>query len=259
MIRNMTFLLIFLLSVTLLTDSHAALVGEDPYKASGADFPDESNFDVMPYAIPCTETKGGIATVRCVWHPQARHMSRYDKLKQKQVDFSNHFEGTCIMGSCNLDGHYYGSWTKSGKFVVSLGYYLGRSTDNRPVAYRMDVGPLNGAEGVSYTEAGLLVWAFYKQYGADQDKHDTLFDKVYEGGAHQFKLDMGFATGPKVVVTQAMCTPDGECTINRAPVERKDLNHYLPIVEPSIVVQIGGKCENSICYGPEGKVVGMSL
>jgi hypothetical protein len=158
-----------------------------------------------------------------------------------------------------------GNWDRDTAFTISLWYYIGESSDGKPVAYRNDGGPyVNGGKSVSYVEAGQMLWQFYKDAGVNQKIFNNTFKMRYDGGTEQFKLDQAKISGKASKpdsgkVTEASCNPqmDDDCQINNKKVFKADLGQYLPVLKEEDVENAGGYCEYPICYDSKDKPIGI--
>jgi len=255
---------------TLSLTSQAAVWGEDQYALGfGGQFPDESSEKGLPEAIPCTLGESRHTRpqpmMQCVWFFFPRTLTEYDPKQQRQITYPNRIEGRCVNGQCLANGNFFGEWGENRLFTLSPWYYIAESTDGRPVAYRMDVGPLNGGGEVSYLEAAKILWTYHEQSGVYPHKSEAAFNQLYQGGTVQFRKDLaGGVTAvqkPKSVkaVVSAWCNPhmDDECYINEERVPVDDLVQYLPKVTREAVDQAGGYCEYPICYSTDDKPVGI--
>lgn len=257
--------LLILTLISLITSSAFAV---DNYATNGAIFPDEKTANGLPYAIPCTNNDyGNFNSITCTWLEWPRDIVAYDQTQGRNVIYSNHLKGRCINGRCLLsDGSaQLGNWDRDTAFTISLWYYIGESSDGKPVAYRNDGGPyINGGKSVSYVEAGQMLWQFYKDAGVSQKLFDNTFKIRYDGGIEKFRLDQAKVSGTtsktnSSKVIQASCNPqmDGDCKINNKKVAKADLGNFLPTVKENEVEKAGGYCEYPICYDSSDKPVGI--
>ena len=256
-----------LLIFTFLTLITSTVFAVDNYNNNGAIFPDEKSANGLPYAIPCTNNDyGDINSIVCTWLEWPRDIVAYDQNQGRNIIYSNHLHGRCISGRCLLsDGSVQlGNWDRDTAFTISLWYYIGESSDGKPVAYRNDGGPyVNGGRSVSYVEAGQLLWQFYKDAGINQKLFINTFKMRYDGGIEKFKLDQTKVPGTisstnPVKVTEAWCNPQlDDCHINKKKVPKDDLGKYLPTVKADDIENAGGYCEHPICYNNNDKPVGI--
>ncbi|MEE3507594.1 hypothetical protein QN399_15205 [Pseudomonas sp. 10C3] len=257
-------LLIFTL-FTLITRSAFAV---DNYNNNGAIFPDEQSANGLPYAIPCTNNDHGNSNfIVCTWLEWPRDIIAYDPTQSRNIIYSNHLKGRCIKGRCLLnDGSAkLGNWDRDTAFTVSLWYYIGESSDGKPVAYRNDGGPyVNKGKAVSYVEAGQLLWQFYQGAGVSEKLFNNTFEQRYDGGVKRFQQDQAkisektSETNP-VKVTEASCNPqmDDDCHVNGKKVPKVALGQYLPTVKVDDVESAGGYCEYPVCYDSSDKPIGI--
>jgi len=186
MIRILTIVFLVFLGITLACESKA-----DPYLLATTPFPDESSAQGLPYAIPCvtiTAFDGGDG-IKCTWMPHARNIQVYDRREKRQVEWVNQIAGRGLNGTCREGRHFVGHWDTDVRYVLSLWYYLDKSSDGQPIAYRSDTGPLSGGPVISYVDAGSHLWSFYRRHGLPDAHFKPLFDQLYSGGYTQFMLD----------------------------------------------------------------------
>ncbi|PTQ70315.1 hypothetical protein [Pseudomonas sp. GV071] len=173
----------------------AAVLGNDSYAASGAQFPDESSPEGLPEAIPCLEIPISYATselmLHCMWFHHGRTLTEWSQAQNREIRYPNSIEGTCANGKCLVQGRQFGGYPERRKFKLSLWYYIGVSSDGKPVAYLKDHGPSFGESAVSYFQAGEKLWKFYETYGVFPQKQELLFGQLYKGGMEQFNRDRG--------------------------------------------------------------------
>lgn len=257
-----------LLTFTLLTLLTNSVFAVDNYGENGAIFPDEKTANGLPYAIPCTNTGyGAYNSIACTWLEWPRDIAVYDQTQGRTTIYSNHLNGRCINGRCMLsDGStQLGNWGRDTTFTISLWYYIGESSDGKPVAYRNDGGPyVNGGKSVSYVEAGQLLWKFYKDAGVSEKLFNNTFKMRYDGGIDKFKLDQAnlrakASESGSVKVVEASCNPqmDDDCQINKKKVPMESLDQYLPTVKVEDVESAGGYCEYPICYDSRDQPIGI--
>jgi len=254
----------------------AAVEGTDPYRYYyGAEFPDESSTDGLPAAIPCVRhDKGylGFLTqdiIECRWMDSERNLSEWSAEEGRRVIYPNRRHGRCIKGKCLVQGNLVGWWDENRAISISIWYYVASSTDGKPVAYLNNTGPGYDGDGVSYVEAGKLLWDFQGDYGVVDAKREVVFERLYEGGYAQFQKDLGGDTqtsNPDGLVTAeigkvvtARCNPqlDDECYINDIKVPVDNLKDYLPIITDADVTAQGGHCEYPICYNGLDSPIGV--
>lgn len=239
----------------------------DPYNANGAVFPDETTYHNLPSAIPCVTSEYNQSTsIKCTWLAYPREVSIYNNVEQRNILYSNQFNGRCIRGKCKSPAGDMGAWPHDVDFTLSIWYYIGESSDGRPVAYRIDGGPQKGDRPVSYAEAGRILYAFYQDAGVSKKLFKATFDRQYQGGLAAFMAEKGqlprVATPQKVSnvrVDKAWCNPqlDDDCSINGKKVLKRNLKDFLPVVDEGIISANGGYCEYPICYDGNDKPVGI--
>jgi len=260
MIRFLAIVFVVLTGLSAIADAKA-----DPYMMTGATFPDETSEQGLPYAIPCVRKTmfNGTEGIKCTWMYYSRNITVWDSREDRYVEWANQIVGRCINGTCREAQHYVGSWNENVPYVLSLWYYIGESTDGKPVAYRVDGGPLKGGKPVSYVEAGGYLWSFYTDHGMAESQYPVVFDRVYEGGIQQFRADALAMEEPKpakqVKVLRAWCNPrlDDDCYINDNKVPVAQLSDYLPKVTQEEVDSAGGYCEYPVCYDAGDNPIGI--
>lgn len=234
-------------------------------------FPDELSMEGLPEAIPCEMNKvavtGGpdVDVLLCTWMAMPRQITEWIPEEGRHVTFSNRIQGVCRKGVCRAKGKEIGTHPEDVTLLLSRWYYIGQSSDGKPVAYRFGTGPNAGMEPVSYVQAGQILVEFYENAGID---HEVLImnelNSHYIGGSEQFKIDL--AGGQPAAqaanlgeIKEAWCNPrmDDECSINGNPVAKADLGKYLPAVDPAAIEGAGGTCELPICYDKSYKPVGI--
>lgn len=235
-------------------------------------FPDELSMEGLPEAIPCKMNKvavtGGpdVDVLLCTWMTMRRQITEWIPEEGRYVTFSNRIQGVCRKGVCRAKGREIGTHPEDVTLLLSRWYYIGQSSDGKPVAYRFGTGPNAGMEPVSYVQAGQMLVEFYENAGID---HEVLImnelNSHYIGGSEQFKIDL--AGGQSVShpasfgeIKEAWCNPrmDDECSINGNSVPKADLPKYLPLLDPNAVSAQGGLCELPFCYDRNYKPIGLN-
>ncbi|MDI1334240.1 hypothetical protein [Pseudomonas sp.] len=223
-------------------------------------FPSEATMEGLPYAIPCAKAKNqyGAEFYRCTWKILPRLIKTYDAAQQQNVTYNNQLSGLCRRGKCMVQGAdgVFGLIEQDMSFTVSRHYYIYPSSDGLPIAYRMDGGPYQKGNAVSYTQARGLLSDFLLDHGQlESIVKDELAAYTLDSGATQLPAT------PKsnVVVKEASCNPqmDDDCQINNKKVAKEDLGQYLPTVKVDDVENAGGYCEYPICYGSNDKPIGI--
>lgn len=236
---------------------------------AGVMWPDETSPQGLPEAIPCVtaDSYNNVPTLYCVWLKNARQVEIYNPQQGRTFLYQSKVSGQCIRGKCRTKAEQVGVWSEDIQFVLSIWYYIGASSDGKPVAYRIDRGPAADHNTVSYAEAGTLMYEFYLDSGLNDQELNILFDQRYEGGVAQWEADKVGAGIQKVStgssdwpdVISAWCNPraDDDCYINDEKVARDDLDKYLPPVSQLDVDTAGGYCEIDICFDGKDKPFGL--
>lgn len=235
-------------------------------------FPDELSTDGLPEAIPCKMNKvavgGGpdVDVLLCTWMAMPRQITEWIPAEGRSVTYYNRIQGVCRNGTCRAKGKVFGNHPEDVTVLLSLWYYIGQSTDGKPVAYLFGTGPAADMEAVSYVQAGKNLVEFYENSGIDQELAAmNELELHYIGGSKQFQADLAggqVAAQPANFgeIKEAWCNPrlDDSCSINGNPVPKADLPKYLPLLDPAVVEGNGGTCEYPICYDSNYKPIGVS-
>jgi hypothetical protein len=235
-------------------------------------FPDELSMEGLPEAIPCKMNKvavtGGpdVDVLLCTWMAMPRQITEWIPDEGRHVTYFNRRQAVCRKGVCRVKGKEVGTHPEDVTLLLSLWYYIGQSTDGKPVAYRFGAGPNAGMNAVSYVQAGQMLVEFYENSGIDHEL--AIMNELelhYIGGSKQFQADLaGGQPAAQVAsfgeIKEAWCNPrlDDSCSINGNPVPKADLPKYLPLLDPSVVESNGGSCEYPICYDSNYKPIGVS-
>lgn len=227
--------------------------------------PNESSPQNVPDTVPCMMqqhvTAGNV--LYCGWMVQPRQIELWDAQRSMTVTYKNQLSGYCRRGNCHSNGELYGHYEQDVPFIVQIWYYIGLSTEGKPVGYKQGTGPAYGKPAVSYVDAGKSLMALYERTGMNDENIRGEFKFHYEGGMDQFLADSAGksnrAPAQKVVVTEAWCNPrmDDECYINNKKVSVDDLSKYLPVVNEEEISSAGGYCEYPICYDRSDRPVGV--
>jgi hypothetical protein len=180
-------------------------------------FPSEVTMEGLPYAIPCAKAKNqyGAEFYRCTWKIPPRLIKTYDAVQQQNVTYNNQLSGLCRRGKCMVQGAdgVFGLIEQDMSFTVSRHYYIYPSSDRLPIAYRMDGGPYQKGNAVSYTQARGLLSDFLLDHGQ--------LESIVKDELAAYTLDSGATQSPaapksKVAVKEASCNPqmDDDCQIN---------------------------------------------
>ncbi|WP_152972280.1 hypothetical protein [Pseudomonas aeruginosa] len=265
-----------LLFVTLLSVLFG-LPAQSTYAVSYSDgqFPDELSSNGLPDALPCIMTEpnygmrlpaGETKILRCTWISHYREIVTWDQQQGRQVRYPNQHRGICRKGVCHVNGVQQGNLPNDLTFVASLWYYIGLSTDGKPVAYKYNTGPTVGQPGVSYAQAGQALVNFWEMAGIGQADIENSLGSHYLGGWKQFQADIGGNQPPTSSapanlgeIKEAWCNPrmDDDCSINGEQIPMADLGKYLPSVDPAQIEAADGICEYPICYDKDGKPIGV--
>lgn len=229
--------------------------------------PDESSPVGLSPVIPCVNaTYKGIPYISCDWYDVARDITVWDAQEQRNKTYSNRVQGSCIQGTCRTSGGLFGHWKEDTQFILQAWYYISESEDGQPIAYLTNTGPDFGGRSVTYLEAAVTLYNFYKSIGLDDITMKNWFGERYEGGYDKFLVDADLLKPqtsevlPKTEVKTAWCSQDldDDCTIDGKKVLKTDLNKYLPSVNPDEVTDTGGYCEYPICYDENDKPIGIT-
>ncbi|MCY1279644.1 hypothetical protein D9M68_18050 [compost metagenome] len=240
----------------------SATVNAANYSGNGVIFPDELSKDGLPEAIPCKihNPPGFSKGLICTWLNQSRMIEEWNPETERNFRYSNQMIAKCRNGKCNTDTYKAGFYPDKIDALVSIWYYISESSDGKPVAYLFGTGPGFDGDAVSYREAGDILHAFYVEANLPMDRIMEEMDVHYEGGYAAWKMGTVLteqkADGP---VNEAYCSPqlDDSCFINGVQVPKADLSKHLPVVQESTVEAAGGFCDYPICYGKNGKPVGI--
>lgn len=241
---------------------------------SDGQFPDELSSNGLPDALPCVmaEPNYGMRLparetqiLRCTWMPHYREIVTWDQQQGRQIKYLNQHRGICRKGNCHVNGVQQGNLPNDLSFVASLWYYIGLSTDGKPVAYKYNTGPTVGQPGVSYAQAGQALVDFWEMAGIDQANIENSLGFHYLGGWKQFQADQGenhrspSASTNLGEIKEAWCNPrmDDDCSINGNHIPMADLGKYLPAVDPAVIEAADGTCEYPICYDKNYKPIGI--
>lgn len=238
-----------------------------PYTGGNIMFPDETSTGGLPEAFPCNIHKfyTGANGLFCTWLANARHVDIFDQQQGKVLRYINHVNGACNRGICRTKQGPVGEWKDNMQFSLSIWYYIGSSTDGKPVAYRIDRGPKTGNKAVSYAEAGTMLHEYYLDSGLPDSYVKKSFNQTYQGGMAQWENDKSNVQEAANTqsewpdVKSAWCNPraDDDCYINEKKVPIADLGKWLPPVSQSQVDQLGGYCETYICFDTKDQPLGV--
>lgn len=257
-----------ILGILLLAFCASAHASIDGYDGNGLSFPDEKSPAGLPEAIPCTLKKAytGQTILNCTWLANARAIPIWDANRRMDINYNNQVSGMCQRGKCRVNGVIVGQYNGDIPFLLSLWYQIGVSTDGKPVAYHRDA-----TRGVSYAEAGSILWQFYQDAGIPDNELVSTFDKRYEGGWAAWNAAKGSVKKTSLlpantvqsypVVKSAWCNPraDDDCYIDNKKVLIADLGKYLPSVSESNIDQLGGYCETILCFDESDQPLGYLL
>lgn len=233
-------------------------------------FPDELSPQGLPEAIPCSFLRNHLHTtegkLNCVWLMSARNINEWNAQEGRNIIYPNRYEAVCRKGTCRVQGTIVGNHPKDENVVLSIWYYMGQSSDGKPVAYLKGFGPAFDGRMVSYAEAGQMLVEFYENSGIDDQKAIQVeLSRHYDGGWEQFQADIGGgqSNAQSAIfgeIKEAWCNPrmDDECFINNNRVPKAELPKYLPLLDPDAVEAEGGSCEYPICYNSNYKPIGLS-
>lgn len=259
--------------ITLLLVISTNAMAFDAFKAARYDrpgyaFPDELSPQGLPAAIPCTikDSYDGRRSLECHWLSMPRYLYWFDQATQQQARSWNQLKGACTRGVCRAGGQQVGNYPDEiAGLTISVWYYVGVSSDGRPVAYLTNTGPGFDGEQVSYAEAGQLMHQYWLNAGMSDADIAYEMDFRYQGGMKQFLSDTQVtnSSDQKAAISgevkEAWCNPqmDDDCSINGKKVLKADLGKYLPEVVPAFIEGHGGTCDYPICYTEDGKPIGI--
>lgn len=233
-------------------------------------FPDELSPQGLPEAIPCSfQRKSHLTnegTLNCVWLMSSRNITEWSAQQGRNLNYPNKYEAVCRKGTCRAQGTVVGNHPKDENVRLSIWYYMGQSSDGKPVAYLKGFGPAFDGEAVSYAEAGQMLVEFYENSGIDNHKAIQFeLSQHYDGGWEQFQADIGGGQSNAQSanfgeIKEAWCNPrmDDECSINGNRVPKAELPKYLPLLDPDVVSAQGGLCELPFCYDSNYKPIGLN-
>lgn len=250
----------FILALPLLAFGTLANAAVDYGYTYSPMFPSEVTMEGLPYAIPCAKAKNqyGAEFYRCTWKILPRLIKAYDAAQQQNVTYNNQLSGLCRRGKCIVQGAdgVFGLIDLDMNFTVSRHYYIYPSSDGLPVAYRMDGGPYQKGNAITYAQARGLLSDFLLDHGQlESIVKDELSAYTLDSEAKQSVA----ASKSKVTVKEASCNPqmDDDCQINNKKVAKNNLGQYLPTVKVDEVESSGGYCEYPICYDGNDKPIGI--
>lgn len=162
-------------------------------------FPDELSPQGLPEAIPCSFLRAHQYTVQgklaCIWLMSARNITEWSAQEGRNLNYPNRYEAVCRKGTCRVQGTIVGNHPKDENVILSIWYYMGQSSDGKPVAYLKGFGPAFDGEAVSYAQAGQMLVEFYENSGIDNQKAIQFeLSQHYDGGWEQFQADMNGGT-----------------------------------------------------------------
>ena len=232
------------------------------YSGNGVSFPDELSKDGLPAAIPCViqHTPGFSRGLLCTWLKTSRQIEEWNPETQRNFRYYNQMAAKCRNGKCNTDSYKAGFYPEDIDARISIWYYIGESSDGKPVAYLFGTGPGFDGDAVSYREAGDMLHAFYVESNLSIDRIMEEMDVHYEGGYTAWKRGIILSDiDENTEVNEAHCAPqlDDSCFINGVKVPKADLGKYLPVVQESTVEAAGGLCDYPICYAKNDKPIGI--
>ncbi|MFU6378996.1 hypothetical protein ACM792_27780 [Metapseudomonas otitidis] len=170
---------------------------------SEGQFPDELSSNGLPDALPCVMAEpnygmrlpaGETQILRCTWMSHYREIVAWDQQQGREIKYLNQHRGICRKGICQVNGVQQGNLPNDLSFVASLWYYIGVSTDGKPVAYKYNTGPTVGQPGVSYAQAGQALVNFWEMAGISQAGIESSLGFHYLGGWKQFQADLNDGT-----------------------------------------------------------------
>lgn len=158
-------------------------------------FPDETSPQGLPEAIPCSVLRAHQFNVQgnlaCIWLMSARNITEWSAEQGRNLNYPNRYQAVCRKGTCRAQGTVVGHHPKDENVILSIWYYMGQSSDGKPVAYLKGFGPGFDGEAVSYAEAGQMLVEFYENSGIDNQKAIQFeLSRHYEGGWEQFQADL---------------------------------------------------------------------
>ncbi|ASD13579.1 MULTISPECIES: hypothetical protein [Pseudomonadaceae] len=162
-------------------------------------FPDELSPQGLPEAIPCSVLRAHQFTIEgnlaCIWLMSARNITEWSAEQNRNLNYPNRYQAVCRKGTCRAQGTVVGHHPKDENVILSIWYYMGQSSDGKPVAYLKGFGPAFDGEAVSYAQAGQMLVEFYENSGIDNQKAIQFeLSQHYDGGWEQFQADLNGGT-----------------------------------------------------------------